>query len=142
MKKLTLLVIMLTVLASATSLSAQCCNKINAAETEQEKVDKGCDKGKVTKCETKAIKLCTHCGEVKGSEECCKMEGKKTCKKCGLIKGSPGCCKIPKGMTNAEICSDCGEIVGTDDCCKPEGKKVCKKCGKFKKSPGCCLETN
>jgi len=48
------------------------------------KVDKGAD-----------VKLCSHCGQIKGTGTCCAKDAK-ICSKCGLHKGSLGCCKIEK----------------------------------------------
>ena len=42
-----------------------------------------------------SVKLCSACGQVKGSELCCKP-GQEKCPMCGLVKDSPGCCKMPK----------------------------------------------
>jgi hypothetical protein len=36
--------------------------------------------------------LCTHCGEIAGSDACCEPEGRTICDSCGMFKGSPGCC--------------------------------------------------
>ncbi len=84
------------------------------------------------------VKLCTKCGEVKGSDKCCKIQGREKCKKCGLLKGSPGCCKIGKDVKDATVCRKCGQVKGTGKCCKIEGREKCGKCGLGKGSPGCC----
>ena len=83
-----------------------------------------------------SVELCTHCGQIKGSDLCCKP-GQTKCLNCGLVKGSPGCCKIPKGVKTAAICTKCGQIKATALCCKPDQPK-CPKCGLVKGSPGCC----
>ncbi len=84
------------------------------------------------------VLLCTHCGQIKGSESCC-VQGQELCSKCGLAKGSPGCCKLPKAPEgDVELCTKCGFIKDSPDCCKIEGKQTCSKCGLVKGSPGCC----
>lgn len=83
-----------------------------------------------------SVELCTHCGQIKGSDLCCKP-GQIKCTGCGLVKGSPGCCNIPKGAKTAAICTKCGQIKGGALCCKPDQPK-CSKCGLVKGSPGCC----
>ena len=84
----------------------------------------------------KSVKLCTNCGQIKGSVLCCKPNQPK-CSGCSLAKGSPGCCKIPKDATSAAICTKCGQIKGSELCCKPN-QTECTKCGLVKGSPGRC----
>ena len=62
------------------------CNGCRKSEVESSEAEKTAKEG---------IKVCTMCGQIKGSELCCKPNQAK-CPKCGLAKGSPGCCKIPK----------------------------------------------
>lgn len=95
----------------------------------------GCKKSNPS-AQTKSIELCTHCGQIKGSDLCCKPN-QPICPECGLVKGSPGCCNIPKGAQTAAICTMCGQIKGTALCCKPN-QLTCPKCGLVKGSPGCC----
>lgn len=83
-----------------------------------------------------SVELCTHCGQIKGTELCCKP-GQVKCTGCNLTKSSPGCCKIPEGATKVELCGKCGQIKGADICCKADQPK-CAKCGLAKGSPGCC----
>ena len=83
------------------------------------------------------VKLCAHCGQIKGSELCCK-EGAEKCADCGLAKGSPACCKgidFPGG--DVALCAKCGQVKGAEACCKADAEK-CPKCGMAKGSPGCC----
>ena len=42
----------------------------------------------------KYAKVCTKCGEQKGSANCCNKSAKRC--GCGMIKGSSGCCKLKK----------------------------------------------
>jgi len=42
--------------------------------------------------DTAEVKLCSSCGQTKGSDACCKA-GAAKCANCGKDKGSPGCCK-------------------------------------------------
>src|SRR4030042_6846224 len=71
----------------------------------------GCKKSPPS-AQAKSIELCTHCGQIKGSDLCCKP-GQTKCPSCGLVKGSPGCCNIPEGAKTAAICTACGQIKGT-----------------------------
>ena len=95
-----------------------------------------CTSSKSTTASAASVELCTHCGQIKGSELCCKP-GQQKCDSCGLVKGSPGCCNIPEGAKTAAICTKCGQIKGTELCCKP-GQTKCSVCGLVKGSPGCC----
>ena len=84
------------------------------------------------------IKVCTGCGEVKGSAKCCDKSVAK-CSKCGLHKGSIGCCKnlkAAKGDKDIKICTKCGEQKGTKNCCNKDAKR--SGCGMIKGSPGYC----
>lgn len=83
-----------------------------------------------------SVDLCTHCGQIKGSESCCKPDQPK-CDGCGLAKGSPGCCNIPEGAEKVALCTMCGQIKGTELCCEPD-QTECTGCGLVQGSPGCC----
>ena len=79
------------------------------------------------KIEKSTEKLCTNCGEIKGSEKCCKPEGRVKCEKCGLFKDSPGCCKMAKTekketKKDGVSASKCGEK-STSGCCDKPKKK-------------------
>ena len=93
--------------------------------------------GKEVKGGKAGIRLCTQCGQEKGSDACCKPDAEK-CGKCSLAKGSPGCCKIPKGATEPVVlCAKCNKIKGSDACCKPCAKRSAKSCGKCGRAKGC-----
>ncbi len=70
MKRLSIILLLLTILLSLTLVSCANCGS----------------QAKATK------ELCNSCGEIKGSENCCKVDAEK-CEKCGKNLGSPGCCK-------------------------------------------------
>jgi len=94
--------------------------------------------GVKTKKTSSVIKVCTGCGEIKGSAKCCDKSVAK-CSKCGLHKGSIGCCKglkPAKGDKFIKICKKCGEQKGTEKCCKKDAKSC--KGGMIKGSPGYC----
>ena len=91
---------------------------------------------KEEKTPNESVKLCTSCGQIKGSPLCCKPNQPKS-SSCSLAKGSPSCGKTPKDATSATICTKCGQIKGSELCCKPNQTK-CTKCGLVKGSPGCC----
>jgi len=116
--------IVLVVVLAAAVLGANGCKKRESASSKA---------GQVIAA---SVELCTHCGQIKGSDLCCKPSQAK-CPSCGLVKGLPGCCKIPKDAKTAAIGTTCGQIKGTALCCKADQPK-CPKCGLVKASPGCC----